>query len=177
MRSFHAALGLALGLLPLTAAEPTYGIGLSLRQNEQTIYLPVQLSPSLRLEGSLQFANFTSKETDWDISQRDTTFGLGLFHVRTLGEGFQLYAGPRFSYGKKSQEHPVFTCTSDKTYGITPLLGLEYRLTRNLSLSGEAGVRWSQTESEYYEKSKPWRHSNTNNQWSTQTSVALRYWF
>ncbi len=178
----------------LSAQSSSFGLGVSLQDKGGKLYLPWQVRPDLRIEGTLGYEKERKEQSvprlgpdglfgGWEPSTqtREALSGsLGIFQLKPLSEGFQLYYGPRFSYERHSDVQSRFTRLETRERSLSAVLGAELFATRRFSLSGEVGVGYAKT-------SEGWRgvglaeagFPKDSRGWRTNTSSALvaRYYF
>lgn len=141
------------------AAE--FGVGVSVQSDDSWIYVPIDLTPSFRLEPSVRYRDGKSESVNPDSflgSQITTTvtsdsktyeLGLGIFGLKQVGESVRVYFGGRIAYIDSESKVRIVTDfgnfddedmqdASDDGYRISPTLGFEYSFNRNVSIGAEA---------------------------------------
>lgn len=155
MRTLCAALCLALCSTGAVAAD--YGIGVSARSNDGWIYVPIDVSPSFRIEPSVRYMSNETSQTntssDGDSFKEDVDnleFGVGLFRLAKIADSARIYYGLRASYvtldGTRTYTNTYFpgytvvtrSETSQDGYRIGPAIGFEYQFGEHFSVGGEA---------------------------------------
>jgi hypothetical protein len=91
----------ALGLVrPCPAVE--VGLGLSLRNTDASIYLPITLSPAWTLEPRFTFRHDHGEATSGPgratSNSSSQAFDVGIFWTRPLSDRTRLYVGPRIGF-------------------------------------------------------------------------------
>ena len=191
MRSLCMAVGLALASANAMAAD--FGIGISARSDDGWLYVPMDLSKSLRIEPSVRYGSselssgsgsfITQQESDrWEL-------GLGLFGKKQITEQALVYFGGRLAY-VDSQSSFVETGTFGGTirgegdqdgYRIGPTLGFEYIFGGHFSIGGEASYTYLDLEGESVTRTGsglfPSRSQSEQKSQGTQTQLIFRYMF
>jgi len=192
MRKITALSLAALGFYPCCSAQQ-FGIGMSLKQYESTLYLPVKTKGGLLIEGALTYSHSSqsSSQTDSLGNAYNNTYsssslipGVGIFWLMPMTENTHAYLGPRLWYISQKQSNsgyyggPSGVSTENKTHGYAaaPILGFEYFPLKNISIGGEVG--YSFTKQSGSSTSIPVGSSTsdyTSN--GTTSSVMVRYYF
>lgn len=191
---------LAIALATLAAPASEVGIGLSVRNDSRMIHVPMNLSATLRLEGSLSLQRYETTadqmvgtETGTGIAtfrstSTDATVGLALFRLKPLGNGLQLYYGPRVTYGHGKSRYRVtqanaptsaFPEVTHEVFGLSALLGAEFFASKSFSLSGEVGLAYSNSRNWIQGLGSPYIPGYNPKTEATETVSALiaRYYF
>ncbi len=134
------------------ASAGDIGLGVSLKANEGSIYVPYQIGAGMLVEGNLRYTRQDSSGAGPDhisesFSSSSQSEGVGLFHLRQLGDKNRLYLGSRLFYvrdrASRDMQYGDRLTSTRSGWGITPTLGYEYFPVRHLSVGGEVG--WSHT--------------------------------
>jgi hypothetical protein len=161
-----------------------YGLGVSIRSNDSTIYMPIDVSKAFRIEPMLGFLYRKDDYTilDGAVSATDTTtqlnIGTGVFGVTQLAESASVYYGGRVGYtAVERKASSVGTLpgggspqsTRDKSDGffLAPTVGIEYRFSDHFSIGGEAALTYTKVDGDQY----------TEETTSTSTNIIFRYMF
>jgi opacity protein-like surface antigen len=154
----------------ITAQATDFGVGVSLRSNDTTIYVPIDINEMLRVEPAFSYARSSLDEDGASVRATSYDIGAGLFRLWSPADSVQLYLGGRAAYTsarfKQRVETGAAVLTISNTlsgYRLTPTIGFEYRFADHFSLGGEAGWRYSDVED-----------TKSN---GTVTNVILRYRF
>lgn len=110
------------------------GLGGSLRSDDASIYLPIEISPMLRVEPFFQWS-----ETDLPsgVSAESRQLGAGGFFRFDLHDHLQTYAGGRLSFVD------VESGGADLDgFALEPTVGVEFWATSRFSLALEAYLYW-----------------------------------
>lgn len=174
-----------------TANAMDVGLGVSFSSNPAysyyssgaKIYMPMDISPSFRLEPYFMYLDDEIDSTGGSGPSTDSIslieFGAGAFATRKLNPSTLLYFGAKLSYLNVEQEDitPTSTRTSDGDgFQIAPTLGFEYFFNENVSLGGEALWFYAEIDfDDYSSVSGPSSDSIAST--GTDTEVILRFYF
>jgi hypothetical protein len=145
-----------------------------------TIYLPINLGPSFRLEPMLGISNYAEdNDDDSEYSDTDFTIGLGIYPTIRKGDAV-IYVGGRLGMIISSSEYTNSfdntTKYSDFTFGIGPALGGEYYFSPHFSLGGEMAIMYhATTDKTEYENGND--IEDTSAGFETQSLVFVRFYF
>lgn len=174
------ALLLLLGsLVAGNAPAAQFGIGLTANQTDQTLYVPIKITDSLRTELSFGIASAEQKtdESKEQIDQYEA--GIGLFFSHEVYEKTQLYYGCRLTYLSAEREYETDGGReynySRTGYRIAPTLGFEYFFTPHLSLGGEAEFYYESLDGEEDDDRDSIDVDETV--FSTDSRLVLRFYF
>jgi hypothetical protein len=169
------------GISVTAAAE--VGLGVSIRSNDSTIYVPIEIGDSFRIEPLLRYARSKSESTTsgfrLESDSRTYSIGTGLFALTSLGESITLYYGGRLSYmsqrasGTSLEMGPFgpsyLTIRSEADgFSVAPTVGLEYHLAKFFSIAGEAALTHTDIDGDDNLESKTT---------STTSNIVFRYRF
>lgn len=189
MRILCTAACLALCSTGALAAE--FGIGVSARSDDGTVYVPIDISKSFRLEPSVRYAS-TSDEQYPSFQESDALeVGVGVFGLKQIGEAAHLYYGARLAYVDLESSSVYIgnsTTNFDDTkldgYRIGPTLGFEYLFGKHFSVGGEASYTFVDLEGTNVDRDNflgnpsSWRKYDVSEETSgTQTRLIFRYMF
>jgi hypothetical protein len=150
-----------------TAAD--FGIGLSVKSNDATIFMPIDVSQRFRIEPSLNYSQNEIENANQSAKVTSLNFNVGLFGLVPTDHSVQLYYGARVGYARTETETNVFVLPiasqkeKSEGYRVAPIIGFEYLFNPHLSLGGEVGWVYSDLD-----------EIKSN---STTTNVILRYKF
>lgn len=155
---------LSLALLTCNAFAADFGLGVSVESNDAWIYVPIDVSPKLRVEPSIRYVKSEAEirsESDFGFTQLTTNeaqsleVGIGLFGLTAILESVRAYYGARVAYidseiefrsvsefDENSQEQ------STNGYRISPTIGFEYQFNRRFSIGGEAAWYYEEVNSD-----------------------------
>ena len=126
--------------LPNFVYGADWGLGISFSGNDSTIYVPVNISKSMFVEGNVSYIRDDQNFSTSQFENRILEIGFGLFGRSNITENLNLYYGGRIAYIDtdvfESTRQENFTKSSG--YKVSPTLGFEYKLTKSISFSGEA---------------------------------------
>lgn len=157
---------LALGVCSAGQAAE-YGLGVSLSGDNRVIYLPVNISPSWRVEPYGQFYRSVVESSSSANSSIGHDLGLGAFKLGLITSQVRIYGGARVAKTHHNRE-PHWT-----GYSISPTIGAEYYFVDKFSIAGEASLSLSRAKTEFVNESL----NTTNELTKTETQVVLRYLF
>jgi opacity protein-like surface antigen len=147
----------------LTVGYPSSGgvIGLVWQTSDRTAFRP-EFSLSSRFGGDNASGNATS-------------VGLNLTVLRYVArkDGVNAYVGPRISYSRATQHSGAYESTNS-AYGVGATVGLQYELTRRISVYGEVGAGYAYLRVTSSPTTNP---TVTSNQISSRSSVGLNLFF
>ncbi|MCH2040076.1 MAG: hypothetical protein MK185_05540 [Saccharospirillaceae bacterium] len=158
-------------------AETQYGLAVGTgSQNSRSIAVPIRLGESNRIEASFTIIDFDRKTSEREkpdnSKDRDTDLSVAVAYHRLLhgiageivpywGGGARLYYGEDDSVSRSESYdgngiYSSKSSTSTRGYGVNFILGAEYPISQQLSVSGEVGLEYSNVR-----EIKKYRGSNT----------------
>jgi hypothetical protein len=158
---------LSLAIVGLVAAvnanSADSGVGASIGTGDDTIYIPINLSESFRIEPYVS----AYKVNDADYSYRRSRLGVGLFKLEKTSSQTSMYWGARASYidGRDSDDGEF------DGYSIAPVLGFEYFPVKNFSVGGDVALEYIDIDSDSGDY--PFATQSS----STKTSVGVKFYF
>lgn len=191
-KQFNMLMAIAVMATAGRAMAAEVGVGLSLKQDENGIFIPVKARENLFIEGFFRQNSSKASPSNSQSQGQNSAFsasriGLGVFWQKAISDGCQIYAGPRMAYTTMKYSAtfpalgdgsgPTFTF-EDKHHGttLTPTLGFEYFPVKHVSIGGEVGyeyTRMNSTFNQHYGESLSREGTNRG----TVSSVILRYYF
>jgi hypothetical protein len=142
-----------------------YGIGVSAKSDDAWVYVPIDVTPRIRIEPAIRFASGESRNTynyeegfffptsETVSSESDQMeLSIGLFGKSQLMESARVYYGMRAAYidgegettSTAEYDLPRTVVNSNRQsfdgYRVAPTLGFEYSFTEHFSLGAE--VAW-----------------------------------
>lgn len=157
-------------------ASSNIGLGVSLDSNNNTIYMPYDLSETIRIEPSLSY-NKSSNNTSDTINLE---VALGLFGKQEVIQNINTLIGLRVGYIRSETDYSLGAVNSQADgngYSIAPTLGFEYYLSENFSVGAEASIRYVKSEVEIKDSSSTQTNSYDTSSTQTLTSASLRFYF
>jgi len=151
MKRLLAVLGIAV-TAPAWAAD--VGVGVSARSDDATIYVPIDVNDTFRIEPLARYAKDTSIFPGGRTKRETYEIGTGLFKLYPLTESIHIYYGGRLSYLNLKYDTNFYgpAINSDRSrsdgYRIAPTLGFEYFFNKHLSIGGEAQWYYSDIEAD-----------------------------
>jgi hypothetical protein len=171
-----------------SALAADFGLGVSIRSNDSTIYVPIDVSKSFRIEPMLRYQNSKSESSVFGAGSPYTVaataeltswnVGVGVFGVTQVAESANVYYGGRIGYISADYETSYagtappgvsFLPSKDKSDGffLAPTIGVEYRFSDHFSIGGEAALIYTKVDGDQY----------TDESTSTSTNIIFRYMF
>ena len=197
MRTVCTAVCLALCSTGAFAAE--YGIGVSARSDDATIYLPIDINETYRIEPSVRYASSELSQTfdlTDDLREQDSDtleVGIGVFRLAKLAESARIYFGVRAAYLDVEStlvdtttifpglDVTIRSETSQDGYRIGPAIGFEYLFGKHFSVGGEASYTFVDLDGESTATTssgtRPSRTDFEQKGSSTSTRLIVRYRF
>jgi len=178
----------ALANLASSVMGQEVGIGVSFLDNSGTVFLPISVTPSFRVEPYVGFfrssnSGDTSTEST-SSSSSNATLGAGLFAMGRAADNVQLYGGSRVGYVRRKQTYSYSSTVSpssdrvQKTSGflVAPTIGFEYFLQKNISIGAEVAIAYLRTSGhdDYYSITESDTKESTT---TTLTSMTIRYYW
>ena len=122
------------------AAEIDAGVGISIESDDSTIYIPIDIGDSIRIEPGVRYSE---TEIGSQLKADVLDLSVGVFKLLPIRESIRLYFGGRLAYVQAEVEQDysddVFDGKSEEDgYRISPTLGFEYQVTERFSVGGEA---------------------------------------
>lgn len=151
------------------ASAADFGIGLSVKSSDTTIYVPIEISPAFRVEPSVSYSETKQASGNTTTKSTNTNVGAGLFGKSQVADSIELYYGGRIAYVESKAESstalpfPASVSVKSDGYRIAPTLGFQYFFNEHISLGGE--VAWAHTDLDNVESD------------GTTSNVILRYKF
>lgn len=192
MRNLYVAVGLALCSTSVLAAD--FGIGISAKSDDGILYVPIDISKSLRIEPSVRYAKSESYYDYFDQVGGDESkaleIGVGVFGVKQLTDAVHIYFGGRLAYvdfdtsSFYARAHGASSNhTAQDGYSVGPTVGFEFLFGEHFSLGGEASYNFVDLEGESTTwRSNPFdsdvdREDIESKSHGTDTRLVLRYMF
>ena len=178
------------------AVAATVGVGVSVRSGDTSIYIPVDINNSIRIEPFVRARKSSGDyehrvgsyaySSDYEDSYR--YYGVGIFGKSSINENSNTYYGARIAYttGKheynsESSNGDYYSGESDLSgYGIAPTLGFEYYITEKFSIGAEAEWYYEKFDSDTKSTSSFGDVETTNEEdksTGTNTRVSIRLFF
>ena len=142
------------------AVAATVGLGVSAKSGDTSIYIPVDINNSIRIEPFVQSRKSSSDYKHYDAGfpsgssdskSSSSYYGVGIFGKSSINENSNTYYGARFAYltGKFESKSDSHNYESDYSgYDIAPTLGFEYYITEKFSVGAEAEWYYEKTDGE-----------------------------
>lgn len=191
MRNLYVAVGLALCSTSVLAAD--FGLGISARSNDGILYVPIDISKSLRIEPNVRYASselsFSQDSDQEDTQEQDTLeLGVGVFGIKQITDAAHVYYGGRIAYvDAQSTSTDVSSFgqllrseSNQDGYIIGPTVGFEYLFGQHFSVGGEVSYQFLDLEGDARSQIGTFPESVTEieqKSQSTQTRLIFRYMF
>ena len=144
-------------LIFTTVTHAKYGIGISIKEYDMSIFVPIQMNNNLIFEPFISYYDRESKDIEKSSGNTDTdgykeeTIGFGIIKIKEAKHNINIYSGIRFAYIEEGFYYSSNNSSSREDlphsgYRIEPLIGLEYPLTENFKLAFEANLRYQKTD-------------------------------
>lgn len=186
MARIRSALLLAL----LAGAGPAHaqqvGLGASLKQGENTVFVPIRTQTML-WEPFLNHGHVRQEDTSNSapggtvvFSQQVWEVGLGVFWRRPVMEQGQLYAGPRLGYVRATSTIDLGAGGQDRHSDgleLTPVVGYDYAFNTHFSLGAEVGYRYFRMKGAATQSSPDYRSDTKATDNGTVTALVARFYF
>jgi hypothetical protein len=149
-----------LALCSGSALAADFGVGISARSDDGFLYVPVDITPSFRIEPSVRYVSNEQTYTQSSGADSQETkqweFGVGVFGLKKVAETAHIYYGARLAYvdiqsttvDDSSFGLPVYGKTDQDGYRIGPTVGFEYLFGGHFSVGGEASYTFLDVDGE-----------------------------
>ncbi len=172
------------GALAMTASAMAadVGLGMGVAQNSGTVYVPIEVSPVLRVEPYVSVYKADRDNATYKDVATLITLGAGVFGVQQAGEGVRVFAGARLAYVSRKSDQTTDTYDNharDTGMDLAPTIGFEYDLNKNLSIGGELGLAYSHLSGKTESNSQAGntKENTKENSTRTFTTVTIKYHF
>ncbi len=164
-----------------------YGVGVSTRSGNPSIYLPINISDKFRIEPVLAHYEYSATSSGTEYKSKRTDLMLGFFGRTISSESISTYYGGRIGYSSNENGYVTefgVNETEEDGYIIEPIMGFEYHFINNLTLGGEVSFRYSKfdgkttvisNEDANGNRDGEFKSNSTTN--TTVSNVVLRYIF
>ena len=169
-------------LIPMSTLGADYGLGVSARSNDVSVYLPVDIGEGWRVEGVVR--RFESEfSSDLATSEAESTdVGVGGFRKlqQRPDSPLSAYIGVRLTYVDRSsiasvRPIGVFTVgpsnTNQDGWRVAPAVGVEYKLHEQVSIAGEVEYFFEKLDGDSRDE-----EINLETQ-GTSTRIIIRFYF
>ena len=113
------------------------GLGVAVKNNENSLYIPVRFSDAYFWEVKLQMNQYKDQE-EYGYEFKSRELGFGGFKRQSLTAEVELYWGARLSYVDNHSESGDFYVREADGYRIAPTLGFEYSIADKFYVAAEA---------------------------------------
>jgi hypothetical protein len=166
-----ALLALLFPALICSAAE--FGVGVS---TKDALLFPVQVTERITLEPQITWATQREEFGGGWTKSRSLGFGVGTFVSLAKTPETRTYVGLRIMRYKSRFTYDGGGSGTGTTEGVSPLLGLQYSLTSNLSIAGELGYGFRRSKSRGVSPAFGASSTKSSAQ-GTETQIVMRYYF
>lgn len=118
------------------ASASDFGIGVSIKSDEQEIYIPYKISETLRIEGMLNHEDTQSSGGFGNSRFEYKMLGAGIFTTKRSTETGTYYIGFRAGLIRSNFESDTQRADS-KGYLLSPVIGYEHFIGSNFSLGAD----------------------------------------
>jgi hypothetical protein len=184
-------LPLSLAVLTFNAFAADFGLGVSVESNDAWIYVPIDVSPKLRIEPNVRYIESESEvQSKSDIfgsifttsESQSLEIGIAVFGLTSVLEAVRAYYGARVAYIDSEFEirsSGDFTEISQEQsadgYRISPTIGFEYQFNRRFSIGGEAAWFYQDIDIDNDAGTATGRADIEQN--GTETNLIFRFFF
>jgi len=174
-----AAMLLLAGCSSVAMAEVDYGVGVSVKDSDSFIYLPIDISESWRVEPSFRYYHYKNdyRSEFPSSSYENVELAVGVFKKKLIFENIKFLYGVRTGYFQTKIDSDYNTTGEGDGYIFTPTVSFEYLINRKFSVGGEVGLRYQKFNSN--EQSESWFNtSGTSSEViTTTTGLNVRFYF
>jgi len=133
-------LALVCSAIAFPAGAADVGLGVSFESNDSTIYVPIDVGTTWRIE---PFVNYAKTKLEDGAKNEQLRIGAGVFALQPLAQSLRLYFGGRLAY--LDSQTTLYTTPFQGTFSregdgfsVAPTLGFEYSFNDHVSLGAEA---------------------------------------
>ncbi|RYY76981.1 MAG: hypothetical protein EOO52_05680 [Gammaproteobacteria bacterium] len=144
-----------------SAYAADFGLGVDIKDDAHTIYVPINVSEGFRIEP--YFSNHKLSQDD-PFDSRESELGVGFFKVSEVAEKTNMVWGLRGSYIDGKYYHDEFD-----GYSVAPVLGLEYFPVSNVSVGADVSYSYRKVEGDSF--------SGNATSSGTKTAVSVKFYF
>lgn len=178
-------IALALSMAFSASTFANVGVGVSVRDDDTRIYVPINVTESFRIEPFVNYGKREEKDDDWEESVKAYEFGLGFFGRTELVDKLHFLYGARISYLSAKAVNKDSDGSSYKYdvdgYSIAPTMGFEYFIMEKLSIGADVSLVYAKTDSESksydYDYDYGAKVEQTNKDTETDTSLNVKFYF
>jgi len=176
--------------IPSVSVASDYGLGVSIKSSDVSVYIPVRVNESLFVEPYFRYSIFDSSEFGVSTGREDSSttydFGVGLFKVLNSINGLSPYYGTRIGYLSSENDNQNRFTTGDWEYKstlrgfiISPALGVKYSFHENISIGFEAEWFYRDLDGDTVTNSNGTVTISDRSQTSsgTNTKIIIRYFY
>lgn len=151
------------------------GIGVSVQSDDSRVYVPIEISDSLRLEPTIRYLKNDQDNGDWEYSSESVEVGCGLFFTNSIGENINFLYGARAAYVVRKYESGASYEEDLDGYMLAPTLGLEYFITERISIGADVAISYTDIDGKLNDNGNKEDASVTFTE--TDTSLGIRFYF
>lgn len=160
------------------------GIGVSFKDNQGAIYVPVNINENFRIEPSLYYQKSQDERDDGTESDYlYLTVSTSFYKISKLTDQSHLYYGAGIGYIENHRDYrtggtyPRNDRVRASGYQIAPTLGAEYKLTEDFSISAQVALIYQHIETDDLDKISGEKLKETDKDLLTNTNIVLRFFF
>ena len=148
----------------MNALTQEVGVGVS-AQGDRTIYMPIKIDETLRLEPSVYY--YKDKDTgEYESTSERYDLLVGIFKLDKQSDKSKIYYGARVGYSSNNYKSE-YRDENYEGYKIAPTIGLEYVLVDNVTIAGDVSFNYSNLNG----------NSATQENTTTDSELSVRYYF
>jgi len=180
--------------IPSVTVASDYGIGVSIKSSDVSVYIPIRLNESLFLEPYIRLFSYDDSSSGVVVLNRESSsdtydVGLGVFRLLDSTNGLSPYYGARIGYLNRESNYESRSSsgtwgseTKSRGFNFSPTIGVKYSLYENISVDFEAEWYYTKLDNDGVEKSSGLTPSNeitegTQTSSGTNTRIIVRYFF
>lgn len=183
---FLATLVVCVFSMPLHAVE--FGIGASIKQNENTIFAPIKFNNKFKIE-CLVFHSSTKQKNSYantDLMKNETdsySIGMGFYFTKSNTNNMNTYYGIKIGYTRTMTKYTtiganpgeIFVSEFDGNgHYIMPAAGFEFFPIKNIFIGAEIGYNFYNSDGS--DKSNSISKTSFT-EIGTTTNIIIRYYF
>jgi len=180
-------------VIPSVSVASDYGLGVSIKSSDVSVYLPIRVSESLLVEPYFRFFSYDDSKsgaaTSQDNSSTTYDIGAGVFRILDSTNNLSPYYGARIGYvNRESNYESRYSSGSwgsestSRGFSIAPAIGVKYSFYENISVGFEAEWSYVKLDNDGVDKSigiAPSSDGTNGSQTSsgTNTKIIIRYFY
>lgn len=165
---------LLLSILSANQASAEFGLGVSVKNNDNGIRIPYNINDSVFVELNVNADKSTNKNTLQDSTSEHYRIGFGAFGRHNIRQDLNLYYGARLSYVKRQSKSTIIPLpyvgpssigvavfaidapqprieSKANGYRLEPVVGASYQLSQSFSVAAEAVYYFERLDTEQHQ--------------------------